>query len=104
MPEGGQRLVSRSGHDEHFGDPGVVGSGVGTTGGNEGGLITDVAVGTTEVVVGVSQAVGSGLSRMSWNVAAPAKENAVGNARRELRSMVQAGARVGGVNEDDILI
>lgn len=96
MPEGGQRLVSRSGHDEHFGEPGVVGSGVGTKGGNEGVLITDVDVGTTEVVVGVSQAVGSGPSRINWNVAAPARENAVRNARRKLRSMIQAAVFVGG--------
>lgn len=95
MPEGGQRLVSRSGHDEHFGLPGVVGKEVGTKGGNEGVFITDVFVGTTEVV-GVSQAVGSASSRISWNVAAPARENTVSNTRRELRSKIQAGVFVGG--------
>ena len=53
-------------------------------------------VGTSEVVVGVSQAVGSGPSRISWNVAAPARQNAVRNARRELRSMIQSPVCVGG--------
>lgn len=64
MPEGGQRLLSRCGHDEGFGShgvPGLDGSGVGTKGGSEGGCGIDVVVGTTEVVVGgVSQAVGLG--------------------------------------------
>lgn len=94
MPEGGQRLLSRCGHDEGFGDPGdpgPVGSGVGTKGGNEGGCGTDVAVGTTEVAVGgVSQSVGPGPSSINWNVAAPARENPVRNAKRELRSMASS--------------
>lgn len=35
VPEGGQRLVSKPGHGEHFKVPGVVGNRVGTKGGNE---------------------------------------------------------------------
>lgn len=44
--------MSRFGHDEHFGVPGVVGTGVGTKGGDEVVVRTDLDVGTTEVVVG----------------------------------------------------
>ena len=90
MPVGGQRLVSRSGHVEHFGVVGAVGLGVGT--GVVCGYVvcTGFVVGTTEVVVDVSwQAVGSGSSRISWNVAALARE-AVRNARKEPRSIVLA--------------
>lgn len=79
-------MVSRSGHDEHFGGVGAVGTGVGT---EVGVGCTGFVVGT-EVVVGVSwQAVESGPSRISWNVAALARE-ATRNARKGLRSMVQA--------------
>lgn len=48
----GAGIVSRFGHDEHFGVPGVVGTGVGTKGGDEVVVRTDLDVGTTEVVVG----------------------------------------------------
>lgn len=92
-------MLSRSGHDEHFGVVGAVGTGVGT-----GYVVgTGFVVCTTEVVVGVSQAVVSGSSRISWNVAALARE-AVRKARKELRSIFEAGVCVGVVLEVYILI
>lgn len=87
---GGQRLVSRFGHDEHSGVFEGVGTGVDT----EVGVVCTVFVVGIDVVVvvGVSwQAVGSnsGPSRISCNVAAWARQ-ATKNARKGLRSMVQA--------------
>lgn len=79
-------MVSRSGHDEHFGVFGGVSTGVGA-----GYVVgTGFVVCTTEVVVGVSQTVGSASLRIIWNVAAFAIE-AVKKASKELRSMFQAG-------------
>lgn len=100
-------MVSRSGLDEHFGGVGAGGAGVGTGSGAKGVVGNGLVVGTTtEVVVGVSwQAVGLGSSRISWKVAALARE-AVRKTRKEQRSMVQdeVGVCVGGYFEDDVLI
>lgn len=68
--------------------PLAVGTGVDTGGGSKS------FVGTTEVVVGASQAVGSGSSRISWRAAALARET-IRNTRENVRSMVKAGVCVG---------
>lgn len=93
MPVGGQRLVSRAGHDEPFGGVGAGGTRVGTGSGSKGVLGNGLVVSTTEVVFGVSwQAVGSGSSRVSWTVAALARE-AVRKSRKQRRSTVQDQVR-----------
>lgn len=69
MPAGGQRLVSRFGHDEHSGVFEGVGAGIDT----EVSVVCTVFVLGIDVVVVVSgswQAVGWWPSRISCNVAA----------------------------------
>lgn len=97
MPVGGQRLVSRAGHDEPFGGVGAGGRGVGTGSGSNGVVGNGLVVSTTGVVFGVSwQAVG-------WRRWQEKLLEIVGR-NVEAWFKTKYGDCVGGYFEDDVLI